>query len=789
MNVPDYLMDRKIWLLWKYVLKDGKPTKEPFQPNGKHARSNDPTTWSTYQEAVANKQGYDGLGFFFDGTITGIDLDHCIDDENVINEQARIILEMCESYAEISPSGNGIHILMGNVIKNQAHSKSKDKTVEFYAAKMKDGKLEGGRFFTFTGNELRGYSAGEINCNNLIGLLTVYTDYVAPPDEEMVTSTVSPVAPSVDAQVQHCSVDVVVARMKKSKNWPEIKALIEGDTSAHHGDDSAADLALCNHLAFFAQKDEIVMDAAFRKSALYRAKWDEKHGAKTYGELTIERACRDTKKVYSGDPKFFNDDIGNSDRFVEKYRSELKYCEQQATWYLWNGNYWEQDLMLVVLELAKSVSKDMRVDEKKLKETIANTPADNKTARDQLKAHLKIMQQLIKYAASASGMNNLLKISKANPVFRISVSDLDTQMMKLNVVDQTLDFSSGSMVYYKPLRSDGLTKCCGCTFNPQAEAPLWTKFVSEIFGGDVELAQYVQKAVGYSLTGRVNEKCFFFLYGADGDNGKTVFLNVIRKMFGNYGQQASIKTFLKRKTDSDIRDDLVNLKGARFVTAVEPDESARFDMEVMKPLTGNDPIRCRTLHQRQIEYLPEAKLWIAGNNRPLITETNSAAWDRVRVIPFLVSFRGRKDRGLEDKLTLELSGILNWALEGYKLYVRDGLAVPKCMEESTDDYKKECNSFLAFVDLYCNLGHGKRVSSTVFFTAYTEYCAQEGLYAINMRKVKQSFKTMGIESVKGRDRNEYVGIELKPIEEEEIFMINNPRIKLLDEWDAEVTRQ
>ena len=161
--------------------------------------------------------------------------------------------------------------------------------------------------------------------------------------------------------------------------------------------------------------------------------------------------------------------------------------------------------------------------------------------------------------------------------------------------------------------------------------------------------------------------------------------------------QASIRTFMKRKFESDIRDDLVNLRGARLVTAVEPDESAKFDMEVMKPLTGNDPIRCRTLHQRQIEYRPELTLWLAGNSRPIITETNNGAWDRVRLIPFTVSFIGREDRHLEEKLKSELSGILNWMIRGYKMYVENGLMTPECVKIATNEYKVESNSLLSFM--------------------------------------------------------------------------------------------
>lgn len=797
MMIPDFLQGKKIWLVWRYEEKNGKMTKVPYMPilkNGLrvHAKSNDPETWSTF-EAVAKAENFDGIGIFFDGSFTGIDLDHCIDDENEINFQAKTILEMCDSYAEISPSGNGIHILIANVIDHK-ESKSKDKTVEFYSSKVVDGQLVGGRFFTFTGNVLPGYYDLK---ENRVGLIEVYMNYISPEEEDttkeirlkLPTSTVGSAAPSREPPAAKLSVEEVYVIMQESKLWPQVQLLMDGDITGYNSDDSAADIALCNHLAFFTRKDPVLMDTIFRRSALYRAKWDEKHGSQTYGEITIGRACRDTERIYHG-KTFSDDDIGNSDRFVKKYKSEVRYCEQQQTWYIWNGNYWEQDMVLEVLEMAKSVSKEIRDEERVVMAELKKLDKDDPDF-DRVKELKKALHRSAVYAASRNGLNNILTISKANPAIRIRVSDIDNRVMKLNAIGQTLDFSGGKFIHYAPMRGDMLTKCCGCMFDKDRRAELWRRFVSEIFDNDQELIEYVQKAVGYSLVGKVNEKCFFFLYGADGDNGKSVFLNVIRKMFGNYGQQASISTFMKSKIHGEIRDDLVNLKGARFVTAVEPDETARFDMEVMKPLTGSDPIRCRTLHQKQIEFLPEAKLWIAGNNRPLITETNSAAWDRVRVIPFLISFKHKKDKNLEDKLTDELSGILNWAIEGYEMYIRDGLMIPRCMDDSADDYKKECNSLLSFIDLHCVIEVGRAISSTDFYAAYTNYCLQEGLYAINMRKVKASFRGMGIELIKGRDCNLYRGITLKEVDEDVLIgqdMRKVGRVRALAEFADESNR-
>jgi putative DNA primase/helicase len=443
---------------------------------------------------------------------------------------------------------------------------------------------------------------------------------------------------------------------------------------------------------------------------------------------------------------------GNANRFVRIHGSDVRYCHHQNTWYVWDGNRWKDDRIQHITDIARAVVVELYEE------------AEELFASDTTPTGIKIAERAKKFAKSADtlrGLTNMVRLSSSVPQLAVDVAELDSQPMLFNAIGTTIALYNNVPQAMEPQRSHMITKIGGCEFDPAATCPNWNKFVREIFNGDEELMMFVHKAVGYSLAGPVTEKCFFFCYG-DGSNGKTVFLNIIRAVFGDYGQQASIKTFLKKRNESEIRDDLVNLKGARFVTAVEPDDNSRFDMEVMKPLTGNDPIRCRTLHQRQIEFLPEVKLWIAGNNKPVITETNTGTWDRVRLIPFTVSFIGREDRGLEAKLRCELPGILNWILEGYTMYKNDRLITPSSVEAATQDYKVECNSLLSYITQHCvrvkpNEGE---VRTSIVYERYKAFCEEEGLFAYGNRRAKTVMRSQGIEVRHSKSGDFYVGLLL-----------------------------
>ena len=417
--------------------------------------------------------------------------------------------------------------------------------------------------------------------------------------------------------------------------------------------------------------------------------------------------------IAPGEDQFPQTEGGNAQRLKKMFGEDILYCPQNKTWYIWDGNRWKSDKVGKIYDFARQVV-------------------------DYLYSLGEDYRIFAQYSDGVRGYNNMVKQASRFPDLAVDISELDADPMKMAFDGVTIDFRTCKVLV--PDRSNKITLLAGCKFDPDASGGRWQQFIEEVFPNE-EVRDYVQRCVGYGISGDMSEKCFFYGDDAtgDGDNGKSVLLNVIRTMCGEYGHHANISTFMRKRQASEIRDDLVNLRGTRFITAGEPNENAVLDMEVLKPWTGRDPIRARAPFQNEIQYNPQGTIWIVGNNRPLITETTMAAWDRFKVIPFFVSFKGRIDNKLQDKLVGELPIVLNWALEGYKKYKEHGLTRPKIVEEVFRDYKQSCNSLESFinVDYRAIIFPGQTVRTAEFHRAYKDYCEENDLYTLPVRKVRK----------------------------------------------------
>lgn len=280
--IPEELRDRPQWLVFRAEPNDGgKLVKRPYQSRATRtlASTVNAAMWSTYEEArtaVARDRSLHGVGFAFSASdpYTGIDLDHVIDEDGVISKFALKVIALLDSYTEYSYSGDGIHIIV------------RAKTSKGYHGRLE--AYSSGRYFVTTGNHVPGtpttINEAQDGVDELIAAFFTDTEPAAPP---------LPAQPNTIADRE------LLNRAYASKNGAAVRSLYEGDTSAHQGDDSAADLALCNHLAFYTGRDAPRMDALFRASGLMRPKWDERHGAATYGQMTITKAIEATRETYS----------------------------------------------------------------------------------------------------------------------------------------------------------------------------------------------------------------------------------------------------------------------------------------------------------------------------------------------------------------------------------------------------------------------------------------------------------------------------------------------------------
>jgi putative DNA primase/helicase len=245
-------------------------------------------------------------------------------------------------------------------------------------------------------------------------------------------------------------------------------------------------------------------------------------------------------------------------------------------------------------------------------------------------------------------------------------------------------------------------------------------------GENGHLIRFLQRAVGYSLSGTINEQVLFILYGT-GANGKSTFVETVRSLLGDYAQQSEFETFLVRKNGGGPRNDIARLKGARFVSAVEAEQGCRLSETIIKQVTGGDKITARFLYQEFFEFTPEFKLFLASNHKPRIVGTNEAIWRRIRLIPFTVTIpHHERDPHLLDKLRRELPGILAWAIRGCVKWQEKGLGEPSEVAEATSEYRLEEDFLAAFLADKCTADPKGAASAGSLYKAYESWCADNG---------------------------------------------------------------
>jgi putative DNA primase/helicase len=284
-----------------------------------------------------------------------------------------------------------------------------------------------------------------------------------------------------------------------------------------------------------------------------------------------------------------------------------------------------------------------------------------------------------------------------------------------------VDLRSGAIRAHR--REDRMTKIT--TAIPRGVSPIWRAFLNDITGGDAELMAYLQVMVGYCLTGVTSEHALFFLYGT-GANGKSVFVNVLTTILGDYAANAPMDTFMESRTDRHPTD-LAGLRGSRFVSSIETEQGRRWNESKVKAITGGDKVSARFMRQDFFEYVPQFKLVIAGNHKPSIRNVDEAMKRRLHLIPFTVTIPPqRRDGKLTEKLLRERDGILAWAVEGCCVWQRQGLKPPVSVVSATEEYFEAEDALGQWMDERCLLGPNHKVTVSDIFTDWKEWAEQAG---------------------------------------------------------------
>jgi len=432
-------------------------------------------------------------------------------------------------------------------------------------------------------------------------------------------------------------------------------------------------------------------------------------------------------------------DQWNAELFHRLNGDKARFNYSENKWMVWDGKCWQYALNGEEIRLAVSTVKH-------LLDTAAND-VDLRRFREVL--------DWCKQSFSAQGIAKMLRLAQAiNP---IHPNELDTYPMLLNVENGMINLESGEFLEHD--RNCYLSKIAPVHYDHAAECPTWMQFLDTVMGGNQEMIAYLQKVVGYALTGKTSEQCMFILYG-DGSNGKSTFITTLLDILGDYALNTPKETLMEQKREG-IRNDLVRLKGIRFVAAAEGKRSNALDEALVKQLTGGDKITARALYQEYEDFEPEFKIFFATNYKPVVTGADHGIWRRLRPIPFTVRIADKdKDSELPAKLLQERAGILNWAIEGCLLWQREGLQSPQVVEDALRQYKSEQDVLSEFIDSNCVTSLGAKVNKTLFHKKYQEYCAVSGADFLSIGKLRKELIHRGFKERNYSDGSYWVDVQL-----------------------------
>ncbi len=392
-------------------------------------------------------------------------------------------------------------------------------------------------------------------------------------------------------------------------------------------------------------------------------------------------------------------DVDNARRLVKSFNGEVVYSPSFG-WLVWDGKKWCADDSRSVYTYVDQLRAEVE----------ATHPKDHEVDN-----YRKLLARL----KSRHSIQDMLSIAKTMPE---TLSDeLDADAFALNVRNGIVDLRTGKLKQHD--KDAKITQLTDIEYDPSETAPKWELFLDQIMCGRKDLVDFLQRAIGYSLTGSTAEQCLFILYGK-GWNGKSKFIEVMRHMFGSYAKNTNPVTFTTSKTFS-IRNDLARLKEARFVTAIEfaPEGPFKLDGATVKNMTGDDTINARFLYGEEFEFMPCFKLWMATNHLPEIPMAEEAIWRRIRVIPFEARFSGaNEDKAIKEKLVAEEKGILNWMVKGCMLWQEHGLEAPDAVKVAISAYRDESNPLAPFVMECCYLHPQATVPIKDLYVKYMDWC-------------------------------------------------------------------
>lgn len=444
-------------------------------------------------------------------------------------------------------------------------------------------------------------------------------------------------------------------------------------------------------------------------------------------------------------------DTGISQLFADGYKWRLRYVTGPNQWYEYSHGVWAPcgDR---IMEYCKDFVKRL----KDYVDSQFNRIGIKVKSTAEMEAIYKIKSIVNKWQ-SRRARETILK--DAASVYSVSIEKFDKNPFIIHCNNGTYNFETWEFTEgHRPW--DMLTKMANVKYDPDAKCDRWLLHMQQVFQEDEALIEYVQKALGYALTGDTSFECFFILYGPSSRNGKGVTMGTFQHMLGDYACNTSPDTITQKKfaNGSGPTEDIARLKGSRFVNISEPDQDMVLSSALVKTLTGNDVITARMLYKNSIEFKPACKFFINTNHRPIIKDKTIFDSGRIKVIPFKHHFEKKdQDIGLKRKLTRSenLSGILNWCIEGLRKLGEEGpiienFAEPAAVEEAIEEYKQaffgksaqqDNDDIAQFIAEVFEQSSDSEISTKFAHALYCAWCVGNRRDACSLKMFSQKMET------------------------------------------------
>ncbi|MBX3084606.1 MAG: bifunctional DNA primase/polymerase [Anaerolineae bacterium] len=435
-------------------------------------------------------------------------------------------------------------------------------------------------------------------------------------------------------------------------------------------------------------------------------------------------------------------DLGNAKRLVKRYGDRVRFVYAWGKWLVWDGTRWAVDDTGSIMRAAKDTVMAMY---REASEILSDRSRQS-------------FVEWTRKSESAGKLSAMIDLAKTEKRISIRPESLDANNWLLNCRNGVIDLRTFEFREHDPQLL--ITKRVNVDYDKRAKCPTWVKFIRRVMNNDDEMVDFIQRALGYTLTGDVGEQCLFFMIGT-GRNGKSTFIETLISLMSEYTVKLPTESLMAR-AGTGIPNEIARMKGMRLVVARETDENQRLAEATVKDLTGGDTITARFLNQEWFDFKPTHKLWMYGNHKPLIKGTDAGIWRRIRLVPFTVTIPvEERDPSLPFKLEAEMSGILNWILEGCRKWQQSGLGDPRAVKHATAEYREEMDVLAEYLSERTTTKPDAKITAKTLYADYSQWCDEMGEKPLSQRTLGLRLKERGFSTARETNTRYWTGIILR----------------------------